>query len=75
MICTPSDSGGTPTRLEWYRGETKLTSSATAENGQKYEVTSVTPADAGSYKCKAVNADGSAESTLKTLTVKSEKQC
>ena len=71
LACTPAATGGTPTSLELYRGDDKLTTTATG-NSQKYEVTSVTSTDAGAYKCKAINNDGNAESTPQTLNIRSK---
>ena len=68
LTCAKAATGGTPTSYELYRGAAKLTT--TGNEGQTYTIASASLTDEGDYKCKAINADGSAESTVKTLDVK-----
>ena len=49
-----------------------LTSFKQADGSQEFMAPQVTTNSSGDYKCKAINADGSTDSIIKTLTVKGE---
>ncbi|XP_064644334.1 basement membrane-specific heparan sulfate proteoglycan core protein-like [Lineus longissimus] len=62
LTCVAASSGGAVTSYEWYLGSTKLNSM------QTYNIL-VMFADAGVYKCRAINEDGYADSATSTLAV------
>ncbi|XP_064644681.1 basement membrane-specific heparan sulfate proteoglycan core protein-like [Lineus longissimus] len=66
ITCRASASGGTPTSFEVYHDGTLLSSTGT--RGEIYTKV-MTISDGGDYMCKAINADGAAE-TNDTLIVK-----
>ena len=67
LTCEAATKGGVPDSFKWYKGVTKMNSTGT--KGERYHVMSVATTDAGDYRCKAINADGTAESVSQTLRI------
>ena len=67
LNCEWNKNKGPPTSYEWYRDDVKLVS--TGPLGETYTEEVKDKSASGLYKCKAINADGSAEATRR-ITVK-----